>query len=270
MARRELNAVVSHRIDVAPGLIILRVAPVGWELDQFEPGQYAVLGLPGAAPRCELSDPDEKPIKPHVVVARAYSIASSSDDKYLEFYVTLVRSGALSPRLFHLQIGDMLWLSPKFTGVFTLREVPHSAQVVLVATGTGLGPYMSMVRSELLTHHRKRVAILHGARHSWDLGYHAELATLARVAPGFLYFPTISRPQEEPAPWTGYTGYVQDIWREGIISGAWGQPVTPENTHVFLCGNPAMIEDMELYLTEEGFVEHTSKTPGQYHVERYW
>jgi len=141
----------------------------------------------------------------------------------------------------------------------------------MVATGTGLAPYMSMLRTELSSGPPRRWAVLAGARHSWDLAYQAELVTMARLMPRFAYVPTVSRPKEEPAPWGGETGYVQSLWTGGALERAWGRKPTPRDTHVLLCGNPGMIDDMCKVLDTEGFVEHDAKgTPGQIHVERYW
>ena len=93
MGKFDLNAVVQQRNEVAPGLMVIRVAPEGWELPEFTPGQFAVLGLPPEAPRCELADPDEEEHKPGALIRRAYSIASSSVAREnLELYITLVRS----------------------------------------------------------------------------------------------------------------------------------------------------------------------------------
>jgi ferredoxin--NADP+ reductase len=271
MGTSELNAVVMQKVEHAPGLMTMRVAPAGWELPDFTPGQYVVLALPGAAPRCPTSDPDSKPLDPDKLIRRAYSITSSSVARvYLEFYISLVRSGELTPRLFNLNIVDRLWLSSKSTGYFTLESVPPEMNVVMVVTGTGLAPYMSMIRSELITHRRQgRFAVIHGAYHSWDLGYHAELVMLERLSPTFAYIPVISNPEQEPVPWSGETGFVQRIWQAGMVERAWGIHPAPNNTHVFLCGHPVMIESMEKIIKADGFTEHTRKTPGQYHVERY-
>jgi ferredoxin--NADP+ reductase len=270
MAKNEPNAVLTHRIEVAPGLAIFRIAPDGWTLPQFVPGQFAVVGLPGRAPRVELSDPEE-PGDPDRMIRRAYSIASSSlDRQYLELFVTLVRSGELTPRLFALKPGDRLWLGPKFTGMFTLRDVPPDQHVVFLATGTGLAPYMSMLRTHLECGGPRRHAVLLGARHSWDLGYTSELVTMARLCPNVTYLPIVSRPEKEPVPWGGATGHVQQLWTGGALDHAWGSHPTPKDTHVFLCGNPAMIVDMQKLLEGEGFVEHETRRPGQIHVEKYW
>ena len=267
----ELNAVVTTKIEVAPGLMVIRVAPDGWDLPEFAPGQFAVLGLPPEADRSDLADTEDEPVKPGKLIRRAYSIASSSKaHKYLEFYVTLVHSGALSPRLFNLQPGGRVWLGPKITGTFTLDLAPPDKEVILVATGTGLAPYMSMLRTELAASKGRRFAVLLGARHSWDLGYHAELVAMEQLSPKFTYLPIISRPAEEPVPWTGRAGYVLDLWRSRELEQEWKERPTPETSRIFLCGNPAMIDDMVDLLSDEGFTEHTRKTPGSIHVERYW
>lgn len=270
MASGETNAVVSQRIEVAPGLIILRVAADGWQLPEFVPGQFAVLGLPGTAPRCELSDDEEPLDKPEKLIKRAYSIASSSISReYMEFYVTLVRSGALTPRLFALEVGDRLWLGPKFTGSFTLGDVPAGQRVMLMATGTGLAPYMSMMRT-VLQDDTHQYVVVHGARHSWDLGYRSELNTMAQLARSFRYIPAITRPAQETVAWTGLTGYLQNLWQQGKIAEIIGTRPTPEDTHIFLCGNPSMIEAIMGILEAEGFTEHKKRRPGTIHVEKYW
>jgi ferredoxin--NADP+ reductase len=271
VAEPELNAVVTLRDEISPWLMILRVVPDGWVLPDFVPGQFAVLGLPGSAPRCALAEPDEQPVAPHKLIRRAYSIASSSlTRQYLEFYVALVTTGALTPRLFALKIGDRIWLSPKFTGMFTLDQVPAGKHIVMIATGTGLAPYMSMLSTHLMCGGAQRMAVLHGARHSWDLGYRSQLMTLQHLCANFTYIPVISRPQDEPIPWQGATGYVQSLWTGGALDRAWGFHPTPADTHVFLCGSPAMIDEMSALLGREGFKEHTRKQPGEIHVERYW
>jgi len=271
----EVNATVVQRIEVSMGLIVLRVVPDGWDLPEFEAGQFAVLGLDPSAPRSAMADQisaefadgraDGKLIK------RAYSIASSSvANEYIEFFIVLVPSGELTPRLFSLQTGDKVWLGKKMSGLFTLSEVPADKHVVFLGTGTGLAPYVSMLRSHLECGSDRQFAVVHGARHSWELGYRSELLMLGRMCANFTYVPSISRPAEEQVEWGGQAGYIQDVWRSGVIKEKWGFSPTPDDTHVFLCGNPSMVEDMVEILGEEGFVEHKKRSPGQIHVERFW
>ena len=272
MAERELNAVVTQRIEVTPDLVKLRIVPDGWELPDFKPGQYLTVGLPGTAPRSERADVEENPpADPNKLIMRAYSVASSSVAReFLELYVGLVRTGALSPRLLALRPGDKLWISQKCKGMFTLAEVPEEFDAVLIATGTGVAPYMSMIRTELASGLKRRFAVFHGAYHSTDLGYHSELTTLSSISDKFLYVPTLSHPHEERTPWHGHVGFVQSVWENGVLEKAWGHRPSPADTHVFLCGNPFMIRDMLELLASQGFVQHSKKTPGQVHAEQFF
>jgi ferredoxin--NADP+ reductase len=94
--------------------------------------------------------------------------------------------------------------------------------------------------------------------------------TLDRMCHNFAYVPIISRPKEEHATWGGADGYIQDLWESRPLRDHWGFEPGPDNTHIFVCGNPAMIENMVERLEGEGFREHKKKDPGQIHVERYW
>lgn len=271
MAVKELNAIVSQRIEVTPNLIKLRVIPEGWELPDFEPGQYCVLGLPGSTLISPSADHEEIIPDPDKIIMRAYSVASSSVAKeYIEFYIGLVRSGSLTPRLLSLKPGDKIWMGSKFKGMFTLSEVPNEFNVVLAATGTGVAPYISMIRTELAKGIRHRFAVIHGASHSSDLGYNDELTTLASANKNFTYLPILSNAHEEVAPWSGHEGFVQKLWTEGTLENAWGLQPTPENTHLFLCGNPLMIKSMMEILEKEGFKKHSKKNPGQVHIEQFF
>jgi ferredoxin--NADP+ reductase len=271
MAETALNAIVAQRVEIAPGLMIMRVVPDGWELPPFRPGQFAVLGLPATAPRCPGANGDEEVFKPGTLIRRSYSIASSSVQcEYLEFYFNLVTSGTLTPRLFTLKEGDRVWLGPRIAGLFTFDQVPEDSNIVMIATGTGLAPYMSMLRTDVERDTGRRLAVLHGARHARDLGYRAELLMMEKGHPCFTYLAAVSRPSEEPVPWTGLVGRVQDLWQRGALDAIWGFRPQAENTHTFLCGNPAMIDEMTAILAAEGFREHTPQRPGDIHIEKYW
>jgi ferredoxin--NADP+ reductase len=266
---KKVNAIVNQKINVTPELMILRVVADDWELPEFIPGQFAVLGLPRKARRIDLSDAEEETAHPEKMILRAYSVASSSKNReYIEFLVALVRSGALTPRLFALNTGDRIFLSPKITGMFTLDSIPENSNVIFFSTGTGVSPYMSMMRSCLDPNSKRKFVVIQGARHSWDLSYRSELITLDRMVENFRYLPVISRPEQELTPWGGATGYVQDIWDQD--GGDFGFRASPENTHIFLCGNPAMITDALKVLETKGFVEDKFHHPGQVHLERYW
>ena len=107
MANKELNSVVTNIMQVSPIMRIIRVKPDSWELPDFTAGQFISLGLEASFPKVAGSPPDEKEYKEGKVIRRMYSIASSSVlREYVEFYITLVHSGALTPRIFNLQVGE--------------------------------------------------------------------------------------------------------------------------------------------------------------------
>jgi ferredoxin--NADP+ reductase len=307
----EYNATVSGRVEIAPGLIILRVVPDQLPFN-FIAGQYVVLGVKASTPRYGEAEAETEPAvvaeaapvhaaaslaaveaiegtsdsraavaaqaasiakaaeDPDRMIRRAYSIASESRaDEYLEFYLTIVSSGELTPRLFSLQIRDRLYVGPKAVGVFTLAKAAPHKHILMVGTGTGLAPYMSMLRSELVCNGPRKFVIVHGARFSWDLGYRTELIGLARHCKNFHYIPVITRPQED-VTWRGRSGYLQNIVASDAIEQETGLAVTPENFDIYLAGNPGMIETILKWAEERGFVRDKGHDIGTLHTEEYW
>lgn len=270
MAEKELNSIVTNIMQVSPIMKIIRVKPDAWDMPNFVAGQFISLGLPASFPRLAGSPPEEKDYKEGKIIRRMYSIASSSVLKeYVEFYITLVHSGALTPRVFNLQVGDRIEMGKKTSGMFTLDEVPEDHNIILVATGTGVAPYISMLRSNALQTSKGKLAVIHGAANSWDLGYSSELTLIESMTDRFTYIPTILLPDKEPAGWHGDTRKVEAIWSDDTLEKKWGFRPGPENTHIFLCGNPGMTSAMLEKLNAEGFAEHSRKNPGQVHIESW-
>lgn len=263
------NATVVGREEINPQLLIMRVRPDG-PMFEFRPGQFGVLGMLGSAPRVAGSTPEEKPGEPDKIIRRAYSIASSSlERRYVEFFLTLITNGALTPRLFALKHGERVFLGPKASGIFTLDKVAPEKAVVLIGTGTGLAPYVSMMRTMLVNDSQRRYVVLHGARYSWDLGYRGELESLARLRPNFTYIPSITRPDQDPH-FGGYTGRIQTLIEKGVVEKESGVVFDPARTEVFLCGNPEMVKVATELLQVKGFAAKGGTAPATIHVEEYW
>lgn len=255
-----LNATVVNRIDLTPELLILQVKPEG-EIPQFSPGQYVALGLYSDATRPGHFPPEREPQAAGKLIKRAYSIGSSPDTRgYLEFYIAVVPDGSLTSRVAMLKSGDKIFMAPKITGTFTLHDVPASSNLVLVSTGTGIAPFMSMLRTPSTWTAERTITVVHGVRYPKDLAYRDELASFS-ASHNLKYFPIVSR--EDPS-WTGERGHLQKLFHTKMIA------LDPIKDHVFLCGNPAMIEEMEQLLIGQGYVVHSKKTPGSLHVEKYW
>jgi ferredoxin--NADP+ reductase len=139
----------------------------------------------------------------------------------------------------------------------------------MICTGTGLAPYMSMMRSDLVCNGPRQFVIVHGARYSWDLGYRTELTGLARHCRNFHYMPVITRPADD-VTWRGRSGYLQNVVASGAIEEETGLPLTPDNFDIFLCGNPGMIETVLGWAEERGFVRDKGHDIGTLHTEEYW
>ncbi len=265
----ELNCFVTQIIQVSPIMKIIRVKPDGWTLPEYKAGQFVALGLHASASRCADATAEKNEFAPDKLIKRAYSIASSSTQNFVEFYITLVKSGALTPRIFDLKLGDKIWMGKKATGMFTLSEIDENKNVILIATGTGVAPYMSMLRSNALQR-KGKIMVIHGAANSWDLGYSSELTLLESMANNFSYHPTITEPDKEPSGWMGDTRFIEDIWKDSVLEDKLGFRPKPEDTNIFLCGNPRMIDGMKDILGAEGFEVHNRKNPdGHIHIEEF-
>ncbi len=254
------NAVLVERRDLNESVAIVRVAPESGELPHFEPGQYAELAL--------ADEPGVVTTGKHI--RRSYSIASSPTEKgYLEFFLVLVPGGILTPKLWSLSPGDKLWLGPKIKGKFTLDGVPSDKDFVMISTGTGLAPFVSMLRAFHDQNRWRRLVIINGSRYAQDLGYAEELKEFTGRYPNVFYIPIVTR-EPEGSPWSGLRGRVQTVLDDKTYQSLVGVPLDPQTSQIFLCGNPDMIDTVEALLEARGFRKHSKKNPGNIHFERYW
>jgi len=223
VSTKHMPATLVDRTDYAPDLWSIRVEPP--EELVFKPGQYVSFGL----------EVDGK------ILERAFSIVSSPAEKQLEFFIERVPGGALSPRLYDLQVGATVLMRKRAKGIFLLDSASGHAHHYLVCTVTGIAPFVSMVRTRLRDSQAgpldsARLVILHGASRSTEFAYREELASVARTAPWLQYIGSVSRPWEDP-DWAGERGRVDDVVRK------YGDQfrLTPQDTTAYLCGHPGMI-----------------------------
>jgi len=257
--KNKLNASIVKKEVITENLIKLFVKP-DFELKTFIPGQYLAVGLPASYPRKEGSLPEHKEYKSEAIIKRSYSIGSSPKEEFLEFYLAIVNDGALSSRICLLNEGDKLWMAPKIVGKFTLEGVAEDKDLILISTGTGLAPYISMIRTKSIIDNFN-ITLIHGVRYEQDLAYDQELKELEKLNPNFKYHSVVSRPKES---YQGNKGYIQDLFKNNLIN------YNKEKDNIFICGNPAMIQEMETKLVSEGFIVHSKRTPGNLHLEKYW
>lgn len=241
-----LDGTVVARTDWADGLFTLRVDA---EIEPFAPGQWLNLGM-----RIDGE-----------LVKRSYSIASAPGLP-LEFYLVRVEGGLLTPRLDALRVGEGLLVQTEPQGFFTLDELPKAEDLWLLATGTGLGPYLSMLRSGWLWKRFGRVLLVHGVRCVDHLGYREELEGVEQARPDFRYVPVLSRQDDERA----LRGRIPALLEDGRLEKAARATIDPERSHVLLCGNPDMIRDTSATLAERGLRKHRRRKPGHITTEKYW
>lgn len=267
MSNSKYNATVIGKIFVTPSLMILRVM-TDEPRESFEAGQYTVLGLYGREARSLDSVPEVDPVSPDKLIMRPYSIASArTDTQHLEFYISLVKSGQLTPRLYNLGMGAKLHVSNRIVGVFTLADTPEGADIVMVATGTGLAPYISFLRSHITSRPDSKMAVIQGAAKTWDLGYTSELTFLSQTFGNFHYLPTLTQADET---WQGHRLWIEGLLENGVLEAETGIAVDPAKTHFFLCGNPKMVENVADWLMQSGYTRHKRKSPGSLHIEEFW
>jgi len=298
---KHYNASVVAVGDVNPGLRILRVRP-DWGRLEFQAGQYTVLGLGDWEP--SIGEPVATPLgeaQDGQLIRRAYSVSSSllgesgkllpaSESPYLEFYVTLAPAGEpqrprLTPRLFHLRVGDRLHVGTHAHGRYTLAGVASTDQIVFVATGTGEAPHNAMLAELLASGSWQPIVSVTCVRYWIDLGYLEAHRELQRRFANYRYLTLTTREPENLDRYAaGYVGkrHLQDYFASGEFERAAGLRLDPSRTHIYLCGNPAMVglpgagdgnvrrEGMVAILEQRGFVLDSPDRPGNLHCERYW
>ncbi|MFN7087640.1 MAG: ferredoxin--NADP reductase [Burkholderiales bacterium] len=194
------------------------------------------------------------------LIARAYSIVSAANQPELEFLSIHVPDGPLTSQLVHVQPGDSVWLNGKPTGSLTLDHVQPGRVLTMIATGTGLAPFMSLVRDPE-THARfETVVLVHSVRTVAELAYRDELES--RVNGRFHYVPTVTR---EPFP-TPERGSV--LFTSGALFEKLGLPAAdPAHDRVMICGNPGMTREMTDFLKAAGWTLTNHRGIGNFTTE---
>jgi ferredoxin--NADP+ reductase len=274
IAPEVLNARILDRHDLTSELSIVRVQPDSGFVPDFVPGQFIKLGLPRAEAEAAVVARAGRERSGPRLIRRAYSIASSPLQRdHLEFLMVRVDVGKLTPRIWTIEPGGRIWMEDHVAGQFTLDAVPPDKDLVMIATGTGLAPFVSMLRTYARKSRWRRAAVVNGVRYAADLAYRTELEAMTRSDARISYIPIVSRePQVDIADsgWRGLRGRVQQVLEPGVFESLTGIPLVPAECHVMLCGNPEMIVQVQGTLEARGFHAHSSARPGNIHFERYW
>ena len=289
-----ITAIRRHHED----LWVMRIAP-DQPLEPYEAGQYTTLGLGFWEPRADeaMEDFEADPDQLEKMARRSYSVSSSivDDDGELvdahpeevEFYIVQVppekgEIPALTPRIFMKDVGDKIYLGRKFTGRYTLAGVETGDNVVFLSTGTGEAPQNAMTAELLRRRHEGRILNVVCVRYRRDLAYLEQQNAVEGSYPNYDYEAITTREPENE----GKKVYIQDLIENGRIEEMLEAPLDPEGTHVFLCGNPAMIglptwdDDGTMHfpdrlgvcelVAKRGFTIDHRRERGNVHYEEYW
>lgn len=223
---------------------------------RFRNGQFVMVGM----------DVEGKKL------LRAYSIASANHEDFLEFFSIKVPDGPLTSRLQHLKEGDEIYVSRKPTGTLVADDLNPGKHLWLLATGTGLAPYLSLIKDPEIYDRFEKVIVVHGVRYENDLAYrqvlehemyeHEYLGELAGEQ--LLYYPTVTREDFRNQ------GRITDLIRTNRITDDLGlPPINATDDRAMLCGSPAMLDETSEVLRERGFqLSPGIGDPGDFVIER--
>jgi ferredoxin--NADP+ reductase len=223
---------------------------------RFSNGHFTMIGLRGD---------NGKPL------LRAYSIASANYEEHLEFLSIKVQDGPLTSKLQHIQVGDTIVVGRKPTGTLLIDYLTPAKRLYLIGTGTGLAPFMSIIRDPETYERFEQVVLLHGVREVKELAYHDYITQELpqdeflgeMVQKQLLYYPTVTRETY------AHQGRVTELLENGTVNKDLGIPVlNPAEDRVMICGSPEMLRDLKALCEKLGFVEGNTSTPGQFVIER--
>lgn len=201
------------------------------------------------------------------LVAKSYSLINAPDDDALEIFYNIVPNGKLSNALARLQPGDSLEISQPAKGFFVLDEIPDVPHLWMIATGTGLGPYLSILQTAQPWQRFQKIVLVHGTPLVNELAYAELIQTLAAAHPEQFRF--ISCVTREANP-HGLEGRITTSLESGALEQVAGTSISATDTHVMLCGNHNMLNDMKELLGKRGMQRHLRHKPGHITTEQYF
>ena len=221
------------------------------DIDPFKAGQYGRLGL-------EIDDQ---------IVGRPYSFVNAPHEPLLEFYSIKVSEGPLSPKLARLEVGDSIYIDKRVNGFFTLNEVPAGRDIWMLATGTALGPFLSILNSEEVWKRFENIVLVHAVRYKNELTYQDTTTHLkTKFKDRFQMISFVSREKTDSA----LSGRIPAAIESGLLEEKANMQFSAEHSQVMMCGNPDMLVDTRNALKEKGLKKNLRRSPGQITTESYW
>ncbi|MBT0721713.1 ferredoxin--NADP(+) reductase [Tatumella sp. TA1] len=199
---------------------------------------------------------------------RAYSYVNAPSQTPLEFYLVHVPEGRLSPALLALKPGDEVLVTQEAAGYFVLEEVPDAKELWMIATGTAIGPYLSILQQGEDLERFDTIILVHAARHAADLSYMPLFEQLQLRYGDKLRIQTVVSRENATG---SLRGRVPALLDDGSLEKAVNTQICAENSHIMICGNPEMVRETQKYLKEQrGLRKHLRRKPGHITSEHYW
>ena len=199
------------------------------------------------------------------MLARPYSLVNSPDEDHLEIYFNIVEEGPLSPRLAALEHGDEIFVSDRANGFLTISEVPESMHLWMLATGTGIGPFLSILKNIDVWQRFEKVVLGYSVRDFSELAYQQQIKALENQhAQQFDFVPFVTREKIEGAINKRIPDSIVDNSLENRT-----EIIIDESSHIMMCGNSAMITSVTEVLEKRGLRKHRRREPGHITTEKY-
>ena len=262
----------------APTLLSFKVTrPDGFK---FTAGQFVRLGIHGKdlqyfaqnhETKLIISETQGQPIDLDGYVFRAYSVASSPYDEFIEFFSVVIPEGEFTSKVNHIQVGDSLLLNTTPFVYLTLAryQLPLPNDLWLLATGTGLAPFLSILKTIDVWQQYQRIILVYSARTSQELAYQAQISSIKSIygdnGAAFVFLPIVTR----EADYAGEKARIPNLILSSKLTELVGQKLDKERSHVMLCGNPQMVEDTKEALKSIGLTMNR-RGEGNIAVENYW
>ncbi|WP_343155138.1 FAD-binding oxidoreductase [Buchnera aphidicola (Kurisakia onigurumii)] len=220
--------------------------------------------IPGQFNRIVMKYDDSKE-----TIQRAYSYVNPPNNKNIEFYIVLIPNGKLTTKLYQLKKNDILQIYKNSFGFFTIEEIPTCENIWMIATGTAIGPYLSILQYKKNINKKfKKIILIYAVRYYKDLNYLKLLNKLKKKYKGKLYIQIILSREKKIN--TLY-GRIPFLLQEKIIEKKIGVFINKDNTHIMLCGNPNMVKQTNKILVEKYFLKkNLRREPGNITIEHYW
>jgi len=200
-------------------------------------------------------------------VARPYSLINTPETLPHEIYFNIVEDGLLTPHLATLNTGDEFWVCDACNGFLTLDELPIASNLWMLSTGTGVGPFISILKTEQIWQQFKQVVLVHAVSNADELAYSELIDDTQRQHPTtFHYLPFVSREKIAET----IHGRIPDAIQNRTLESTAGLPLNAEHSHVMLCGNAGMIKDASELLEQRGMSRHRRSAPGHITIEKYY